>query len=221
MKTLKIAQLSTLAVISLASITGSQAAITYTNDFESGLGGSIIGDGLFGGAGTEDGADQPGGANGDNWAYFQLGNSGQDSGVVFDLGSAFLLADGAQLNYSIVLGNKAGQTFDELFTLEFYDGDPTGAGTQVGSTITINPVSYDELYAGGAGTEINNISSSLILTGDTTNNLYARFFFDSAKAGFNQALMDDISITQATVPEPSSSVLIGLGAMALILRRQK
>lgn len=212
--------LSTVCITTF-SVTCTQAAVTYTNDFESGLGGTIIGDGLFGGAGAEDNAAQPGGANGDNWAFFQLGNGGQDAGVVFDLGSTFLTADGTQLNYSFVLGNKVGQTFDETFTLEFYDGDPTGAGTQVGSTITINPVSYDELYAGGAGAEINNISGSLILAGDTTNNLFARFFFDSAKGTFNQGLLDDVSITQTAVPEPSSAALLGLGGLALILRRRK
>lgn len=210
----------TFATLALAS-TGVQAAVTYTNDFTGILGGTIIGDNLFGGAGVEDGPAQPGGANGDEWAFFQLGNGGQDSGVVFDLGSVFLLADGAQLDYSFVLGNKAGQTFDETFTLEFYDGDPTGAGTQVGTTVTINPVTYDELYAGGVGAEINNISGSLTLAGDTTNNLFARFFFDSAKAGFNQALMDDVSITQVAVPEPSSTALLGLGALGMILRRKK
>ena len=58
--------LSFLTATSLSVAGVHAAALSYSNDFDSGaIGGTVVGDGLWGGAGVDDDATQPGGADGD------------------------------------------------------------------------------------------------------------------------------------------------------------
>lgn len=108
--------------------------------------------------------------------------------------------------WTVELGTvDGGGVFTSLFTLNqevtttingeiFWAGGNQMAGNPLVFT-TSDAVSGDEL----------SVKLSLAQGGDAIN-----------WAGF-----DDITLTSETVPEPSSSALLGLGGLALILRRRK
>lgn len=210
--------IATVTAISLGAAVSSQAAITFTESFNTVETGNINDSyshitetgSLFGGVGVEDGGAATPGTN-RLWAFFQTGNAGSDdAAITIDLGAKALVADGATINFGFDLGVKNGQQFDEAVVVRFLDG---AGGTQVGSTFTVDPPSYDV-------NGIQAVSSSITLAGDTTNNLFMEITFDAkSNTTFHQGLLDEVVVNQ--VPEPSSAALLGLGGLALILRRRK
>jgi hypothetical protein len=102
--------------------------------------------------------------------------------------------------------------------VSFFDGAPSGS--QVGTTFTINGPTYDLDTDGAAGSVVDAVSGSITVAGNTTNNLYMKILFERTSAGYQTGLLDNINVTQ--IPEPSAAALImGLGGLALILRRRK
>lgn len=62
-----------------------------------------------------------------------------------------------------------------------------------------------------------------LIGADLTNELFVRIQSQDPDNGANvqQTLIDDVNVNFVAVPEPSSAALLGLGGLALILRRRK
>jgi len=92
--------------------------------------------------------------------------------------------------------------------MDLFDGIGTG-GTLLES---MAPELTDGSGAGGGSRLVRTVAN------DFTNNVIT-FHTDRGLGGGNRASVSGFLIT--TVPEPSSAALLGLGGLALILRRRK
>ena len=94
--------------------------------------------------------------------------------------------------------------------------------TAANSEVASSTFSYDYNTAAQA---LSSESITFIwATANDTSNLELRFTNVSSGAASPEdstALIDNVTITATTVPEPSSTALLGLGGLALILRRRK
>ncbi|NWK55067.1 PEP-CTERM sorting domain-containing protein [Verrucomicrobiaceae bacterium N1E253] len=87
-----------------------------------------------------------------------------------------------------------------------------------GSTLLINFAGLGTQAASGVTQSISSQSFNFVITSDgvTTGDLS----FQSTIGG-NDYRIDNIAVSYTAVPEPSSTALLGLGGIALILRRRK
>ncbi len=106
------------------------------------------------------------------------------------------------LRIEISSADQTSFTFSSPFTLVSSTADLTQSGTQLVDADASTPNSW---FRGSAVLEFNNISS---LTWTS----------DYPFAGVDQV---NYSFAAAPVPEPSGTALLGLGGLALILRRRK
>jgi hypothetical protein len=142
-----------------------------------------------------------------------VGDVGLDGGVNQDLGSAD--AGTYVITGDYFTGGNAGPVIGYAPTIEFYTGDPLGAGTLL-ATATL---------AGGAlDGATNNSSTFSVSTGALAGgeNIWVRMRTNPTLAGeVTRGGVDNLQLAFAPVPEPSSTALLGLGGLALILRRRK
>jgi len=147
--------------------------------------------------------------------------------VVFELirnetqsgrGIGIQLGDGAGFSYFI--GKRQNGSVGLHIT-----GNTTAAGSNLSNFVSSgnNEVITTTITYDGANTSIQLSDSNENLTAHT---FAGQLTFDgigiqSLHASTATNGIDDISVTLDTVPEPSSAALLGLGGLALILRRRK
>ncbi|MFK7910198.1 MAG: PEP-CTERM sorting domain-containing protein [Akkermansiaceae bacterium] len=102
-------------------------------------------------------------------------------------------------------------------THSFYDGTSSAAPLITTFTTAGTQNNYATWTPGVVITANSGSSSQIDLT------IQASEFFNAGPARFDSRLtLDGVSVIQgATIPEPSSTALLGLGGLALILRRRK
>lgn len=217
-----------------AMFTGASAA-TITID-NAGFDATSVGDGLFtagvvtdwsvaGGGGTVN----PTAANatptsGDNVAYASDG-----SAVVSQSTGHALLADTI---YTLTVNVGSQAAFDDLswkiqlvtldgVTLTDYaqaflndDGPAVTTGTQDGTT------SAGHVYGGVPALGTLTQATLTWTTGAAPTGLGDDLTVRLIGAAGDQAIFDDVALSYVPVPEPSSTALLGLGGLALILRRR-
>ena len=232
---MKLKTLTTLASLGLAATSANAATIVY--GFE---GGAESGQILSIAATSNDFGN---GITASNWGV-NSGASGRPAHVQptgsqnasSSHGSAYLIVEKGSSNdthtFTITIPDLGGNTVN-LTNLSFDfgevgpdDGAPTWtiSSDLGGGTITPNT-------ANGVGTgNWNTDSASLALAGSFSglNNTSVTFTLSNAAGGNNNTdtwgtWIDNVTLTGAVVavPEPTTTALLGLGGLALILRRRK
>ncbi len=110
-------------------------------------------------------------------------------------------------------------TAGQRYTITF-DRGVWGNGSTKTNSIRVEVGNLDTIdVATATDPGMNWVTNShdFIAAGTSTN---LKFTFESQDSG-GLAGLDNIRITAAPVPEPSSAALLGLGGLALILRRRK
>jgi len=242
--------ITTLAVMS-AIIAPSQAAVVFSNGFQlykpgtgytvtaelsgpgpfdsyaSGVGDNIT---LSGGTGTANYGDATTGTTVDfpGWSQVQGGNDMGKNGVGGSTGLNVFAAwggDGRFETSSPVGVIQVGLTY----TLSvMVDGPTTGPiqgplalhllanGTQLTPTSVVDIVTPD---ADGIFQQISRTYDAASLAGNIGESLTIIVGVEDANNFANRVIFDDVLLE--AVPEPSSSLLLGLGGLALALRRRK
>ena len=142
------------------------------------------------------------------------------------IGSILFLHSHLLTGTNTVTGNMArttataGATFAQDFVPDF----PTGVNLKDGAAIT---GAASEALTSFAGATSGTFSQTYDISGYTgiasiadVGGILAIFTVDSAAAGDGAITVDNLSIT-ASIPEPSSTALLGLGSLALLVRRRK
>jgi len=134
--------------------------------------------------------------------------------VTFDLSMIASAGDGISVNQQNWVVDKLGDG------LHSTDIDTSSGGARVDSDETIQFSLSNAKINGGAAT-LSNISFSNPLTNNanTGGSISTAGLFTTT--GGVRLKDIDVSFDVVTVPEPSSSALLGLGGLALILRRRK
>ena len=137
---------------------------------------------------------------------------GSSTGLFIDTGADALAGD-----YTITFDTFArpGSEFGSTLVAELYAWDGTGSlstdGTLIGSYTAINAV-IDNPAANSATFSVGSSS---------TDNVFLRFGATTgAGAGYQQAVIDTVSVDFTAIPEPSSMALLGLGGLAALRRRK-
>ena len=128
---------------------------------------------------------------------------------------------------TVDLGSVSGLTFADIttYTLSFsHFGRDGHGGDEVTATIMTSggSVLATETFAlvAPGGLEVRSLSYSTSGGAEVGEDIQIRF--NASNAGFgNQGGIDNIVLDATSVPEPSSSALLGLGGLALVLRRRK
>ncbi len=82
----------------------------------------------------------------------------------------------------------------------------------------ISRTTFDAFNASQSALYATELSGTSSFTAASTS---TRLMLDATPYGHGWVTVDNISVTQTSVPEPSSAALLGLGGLALILRRRK
>ncbi len=95
------------------------------------------------------------------------------------------------------------------------------------SSSTGDTVATKDTITGTAGT-INNFSLDIDISGYSSSvtdvgqlNWIGIYFSQADNQGIGGGLVDNVTLSVSAVPEPSTTALLGLGGLALILRRRK
>lgn len=207
----------TLAALAATAISANAATISTSFEGDDGFTASL--NNAF--DVSANGATWKGGGSGNYHGIWSTGaaNTGANVAIVcFDNNFLFVDVDGS----------------DALTSLEFYEErlSPTGAGNILVQWTTDFGVDGSEAlgtagwttFADSDATISANGSSamtfrSIDLAAETGGAADVKIRFIGGAGTTNGILIDDVTI--ASVPEPSSTALIGLGGLALILRRRK
>ena len=209
------------AMGTLALATSAQAAVIYTENFET--------------SGVADGSPAFNTASG--WAstlftggsvnelhaptyatHLSVSEIGTAFGVIYtttltaDLGINF--ADDTDYTFS----------FDQFQRSDQVDpgaGGPVTAQIQRADTGAVLATTDFLAVSGVTATDIANRSVSFSTSGGLEVGQEVRLVFISATANTSQVGIDNISLDATAVPEPSTTALLGLGGLALIFRRRK
>ena len=201
--------LLTSALIFGSAIVLQAATVSIANaDFESSTG-DLPGDGgwnnnnpsdwiVTGSVGMQDGDSTEGVTN------YLIFIQGADSSVAQDIS-----AD-AVIGGSVTVGDK----FDLSALARNTNASPT-------FDFDIQDASGNSLIGGAVISSTLNIGSLATATASGTIDTASTEVFLFIRANGAQFLLDDVSLDYTVVPEPSSAALLGLGGLALILRRRK
>jgi Protein of unknown function (DUF642)/PEP-CTERM motif len=108
--------------------------------------------------------------------------------------------------------NVSGLTPGSLYTLDFfYANNPFG--TSSSALVTIGDLSVTITHSGSTIAAMNYSEGTYTFT--ATNSLLSFSSLDPA-GDENGIILDDVSIVAASVPEPSSCVMLGLGLLAVV-----
>lgn len=130
------------------------------------------------------------------------------------LDTATIAAGSMQFDFSAYLGSYTGNGDRAQISYQFLD---SGAAT-IGSATT-----FDDGLAGvvnGTWTQYGT-TGGLVPTNAAGVLITIANSASVGQSGSNDGYADLVSFTTTTVPEPSSAALLGLGGLALILRRRK
>ena len=202
------------AMGTLALATSANAAVIFTEDFE---GSTATTAGTFTTASGWESTDftsagQHNELNAGNWGNHLSGQIGDAFGVVLfaagtmtaDLGINF--ADNTDYTFS----------FDHFRRSDLAGGDVTAQIQTVGGTVLATAD-----FAAITGTTASDIANRIVPTYSTSGGAEVgqeiRLVFIPTSG--NQVGIDNISLD--AVPEPTTTALLGLGGLALILRRRK
>ena len=113
------------------------------------------------------------------------------------------------------------------FTLTFFMSTTFGTSTldysliygDTTQVISTAQVARDQNDAGG--NDQRNTFLEVTLTGTADSSMAGQKVGIMYQGVTNFSVVDDVSLSVDTVPEPSSTALLGLGGLALILRRRK
>ncbi len=208
--------ITTLAIIS-ASAMGAQAAVVFSDDFES--------------YNLSDPA-----AMSPNWAWNGNGTA-PNASRIFNTpnfgGSRLWIANagaaraGSGINSTAVIALDAATdyVFSAALVTETDQAGRTATGT-VTLLVDGATVATQAFTARGDGTGADdNTYEDQMTTFDFNSgaggNLEIRIAFDDADGSNPFVGIDNVGVETAPVPEPSSAALLGLGGLALILRRRK
>lgn len=221
--------------LTMASSLSSQAALVYTSDFSAGYTSSGTGAHLLGGASPDVTAtDWFGSTNGINLtggditfanstqnrlrgAGVWLDTTGWTAGLVTVGINATTYTAGADTNFLFQAYAANGVDASNSVSLDLH-GSANGAVSANTGTATIAALGAEQ-YVTAAG------SNSFTFTFNGTDQFVGLVFAQENIAGgstFGSADLDNLTVnTTDPIPEPSSTALLGLGGLALILRRRK
>jgi hypothetical protein len=165
------------------------------------------------------------GEGGNMPGHSQNNQSGDD---IFDV---VIKGGSNSFDFTVNFGNlDPGATYDLVYYADWYWAEngstvPVSqtAGSGLTGTFNIN-ISFDGRGADGVGPLLEDTDAANV---GTANANYARFNGLTPDAGGNIAILTDggnfptSGFQLVQVPEPSSTALLGLGGLALILRRRK
>ncbi|MGB0992684.1 MAG: PEP-CTERM sorting domain-containing protein [Akkermansiaceae bacterium] len=170
--------------------------VQYLTNNNNNLAGSSAGDNVVVGVVTGTGATR--------WV-------GQDTGHTIALGDQFTL----DFDWRNASGWGAAETIDAFL---FYTNDDTIGGTRTNlfsfntGGETANNTWENESFAQTAGVaDAGAVGKTLFLSIQSASGVSSGSF----------SRLDDVTLVVDTVPEPSSTALLGLGGLALVLRRKK
>lgn len=202
---------------------------TAANTFGAG-GATFEANNLIGAAHVTTLSDAP--ADSDNWVssasapdYFAAGPVNVfifDLGADTDLGSIHYWAYSNGTGVPSTSQNNSARTFSLRFAT---DADGTAG---FGTTVTLNPLIdvANTVPTDGAGSGVAQPVQSVGF-GSVINARYvemsviANYFGEAGGAGGDRVGFNEIAFDTVSVPEPSSTALLGLGGLALMLRRRK
>ncbi|BDS06985.1 hypothetical protein NT6N_20250 [Oceaniferula spumae] len=157
------------------------------------------------------------GAGGRGWVVTDLG----EPTTAFASGDYAYRLDGATNNgVDSIIQSGIGLTSGQIVTLSFDAFLDGNAGTNEVLARLTGPVTIDLL---GAGTLLTRDGSSEPVTSAsfaiTTSGTYTFEIYADQSTTSNHIIVDNLVLN--AVPEPSSTALLGIGGLALILRRRK
>ena len=127
--------------------------------------------------------------------------------------TAAIAAGNMEFDFSAYLGSYTGNPDRSEITYQFFDAGNAAIGTEVlfddGST---TPNGTWTQYGTTAGAIPTNAASVFISANNSRT---------AGQTNSNDGYVDLVSFSTTQVPEPSSAALLGLGGLALILRRRK
>ena len=112
-------------------------------------------------------------------------------------------------------GGTAGPEIDYAPIIEFYTGDPLGAGTLLATA---------SLAGGALDGATNNSSTFSMSTGALAGgeNIWVRLRTNPTAAGeVTRGGVDNLQLNFTPIPEPSTGLVAGLGVLLLALRRRR
>ena len=122
--------------------------------------------------------------------------------ISFTIGDASLIPVGETLRIGLLYDSRGGTTGTQVFTIAQTSG--TGGGTAFSSTLTFNDDGLDAAFF-----DLNDL-----VDGDT-------FQISSTAGASSSPHLNGYTFDTGVVPEPSTTALLGLGGLALMLRRRK
>lgn len=195
---MKLHKFIALPLLVLAGVTTSQAAITVFSDDMSDF--------------TTQG-----------WGAATTGSWEQASGYAKIVGTG-----SGQKSAGTLEAKDAGSTITVTFDWVQIYGPAYGTayGIPMDAQLIIGGVVVDTVrYNWGDGSSTGNTLTAVVTSAQATGNDEVIVKFQGiARPGANswaQNGVDNVALTMAAVPEPSSAVLLGLGGIALMMRRRK
>ena len=217
MKLNKLTKTSAILAGSMMFAGSAGAAVTFTSTFDDGT--SATNDGSWTGFATYAYAQNytltpPAGAG----SHYAKTNSGPLTTTIDvtngGADTATIAAGNMTFNFSAWLGSYTNNIDRAQISYEFRDAGNTiiGTATTFDDGAAANPNGTWTQYSTTGGAVPTNAASVVI----TIDNSAA-----AGQAGSNDGYADLVSFNTVPVPEPSSTALLGLGGLALILRRRK
>jgi hypothetical protein len=240
----------TLIITSLFSLSGLLSAALYINpitngDFEDDLGptvGSGVGNfapnasGWFDRRGTSAGdgdfiqwdqsnVNVPLDANGEVWGGLSSDSSANKGAFYQEIGT---FEDNMKLNISFNVGDRSNFDFPDL-RVNLYSGNVAGADgsslSGLGATLLASSIVFTDTLLGFDGTDGSTHTASVdtfeLWTG-TSGTVGETLWFEiettNGLGGISQAFIDDVVVA---LPEPSSALLLGIGALGFAVRRKR